>query len=520
LKEDFPRLAQFLERHQEDSRWFAPQEALSNEGALLPLTQRYESICVKNLSLKETALKSINRELKEALAWRWLIISHNAVVKDPSARVKLPPKLSLSYERKRASAPPVTDFVPQLREIVEGLVKATNSSPKPPSEAYVKASNADAFISVVVTALKWQSSTYATFDSKECRFNLKPGQTQFQSTIERWNTVLSAADTLMSGAEVVIPEMQGQGPDLTVLFDRIEEEAESQELDHDALARECEEMPESFDKDGLQYFRADVDLLDIYEGQTFVSTVFNGVEYRAVVGTPVGPAKSKKAKGKTAVKAAPSPKGEGSKSPTAEGPKKVTPLATENPLRVKGEPKTKALSDGQRKALRQFFKLKEGLVPAAEWATMSNRERAAAMAERSIPRWATESVLRSAGNLQLILEGKLTKENANSAARTPKAARTVMSSQALEAWQQLKSDFKGTPLLRQPVTGKEKAFKKRFDQLVADYGQQSFFPKLRDRPDQQGRRSSASGGTSRTGAGDLLDMVRAMGEIAKAFRGV
>jgi len=140
------------------------------------------------------------------------------------------------------------------------------------------------------------------------------------------------------------------------------------------------------------------------------------------------------------------------------------------------------------------------------------------MAKRSIPRWASEAVLRSAGNLQLIVEGKLTKENANSAARTPKIAVTKATGQAMEAWQQLKSDFKGTPLYRNPSTAKEKAFKKRFDQLVVSYGQQPCFPKLRERPDQQGR-SPSRGRKPSSAGGDFLQMAKAFGEIARAFSG-
>jgi len=196
------------------------------------------------------------------------------------------------------------------------------------------------------------------------------------------------------------------------------------------------------------------------------------------------------------------------------------PTEEENPLHVKGEPKSKALSEDQRKTLRKFFKLTEGLVPPEEWKAMNTKERSLAMAERSLPKWATNAVLKRSSNLELILKGELTKETVNGHLSVTQPKKVGGSSQAIEAWQSLKSDFKGVQLFRNPVTSKEKAFKKRFDSLVSDYGDQKCFPKLREHPDQQGRGRSSSrrGGTTDSGMGAMLQMAKAMGEIARAFK--
>jgi len=279
-----------------------------------------------------------------------------------------------------------------------------------------------------------------------------------------------------------------------------------------------EEHPEFIERGSTTFFRSDIEILDVAEGQEFRTVLHNGVEYYAIVGTPSGPVKGSKARGKTSARpVSPQKKSAAEPSRKSEEPKGA-PVSQSNPLRVKGEAKSKALSDGQRDTLRKYFHLEASPVPSDVWSSLSNKERAAEMAKRSIPRWASEAVLRSAGNLQLIVEGKLTKENANSAARTPKIAVTKATGQAMEAWQQLKSDFKGTPLYRNPSTAKEKAFKKRFDQLVVSYGQQPCFPKLRERPDQQGR-SPSRGRKPSSAGGDFLQMAKAFGEIARAFSG-
>jgi len=306
----------------------------------------------------------------------------------------------------------------------------------------------------------------------------------------------------------------------------------------------CSEPPESFDTDGLQWFREDIDILDIYNGQTYLTRELHGVTYVAIAGSPQGaaPPKSEKSKGKVPVRVFPpvskppanpavggpskpsSPKEKkGKKAKAGMGPngaKSVpgSPLEEENPLRVKGEPKSKALTDEQRGSLRKFFKLKDEQVPAVAWQVMDSKQRAAAMKERSIPRWATTAVLSRPSSLAEILSGKLTSENFGSMLKASPSNRTG-SAQASEAWVRLKSRFEGTTLYRNPVTSKEKALKKAFDSMVSDYGDQKCFPKPKEHPGRQGRQASPAR-SARDGGGmsELTSMMRIMGEFARAFR--
>jgi len=551
LEPDYARLAAFLDRNGSKSLWFAPQIARDEKGTLQPLSQRYRSLCEKNLT-QPPMLKSINNELREALAWRWLIISHNHCCTSPSQKVPLPPKLSVAYQRQQERSGPSKASANKadeaLKEMVRGFletVKASSQAPKDAEQSYPQG-QVEKFLHLTLQHLKWSSGSYATWDEDTGRFSLKDGKSQFLGHLTRLNTLISAADELSVGKDIMGTSFIPEPPPELVLL--VQPAPSTAETDADSMsvhsggsdelaAREelsnnlwLRDHPESFDKDGLVYFREDIDFVDISEGQSFAVLVHNGVRYYAMHGEVTGPPKSARAAGKTGIRPPPptAPPIPGNKPGRKDKKKEDAlnagvsqpPTAQENPLHVKGEPKTKALSDGQRETLRTFFKLKKDLVPSEEWAKLDNRQKAAAMKERSIPRWATESVLRDPASLQYILEGRITSENANQVPRSLSASRTKNGARATEAWLQLKSDFKGVPLLRNPSTGRERALKKRFDQLVVDYGEQPGFPKPKENPAHQGQGSSGRGGRpSQGGTSDLVLMMKTMGEFARAFSG-
>jgi len=524
LVDDYDRLAAFCDRHADQTLWFGPQQARDAQGALLPLDKACENLCLKHGSSKKLDLKSLDKHAKEAQAWRWLIISHNHL--NRLDRVKLHPKLSVSYERKIGKASPpvkeVSDFASLTSSLKEILASKLTQQPSGP---VVSQDSLLTFLGTLWNAAKVFTNTYADADDSEYTLTVKKDKVQFSPSVQRWNLIFRDADRVINGEAV---EVQQFGvSDI--------EEAEGKLLsaprpdtpldDHWEEFRE--EHPESFDQDGHTFFRFDIDFIDIKEGQYYLTTTHNDVEYHAVAGVEVGPSKTAKAKGKTAVKPLPdtpktapsSPKNSSGKAKGAKQPngKDVPPLAQENPLKVKGEPKSNSLAEVQRLSLRKFFKLEEGLVPSEVWQSLSSKGKAEALSKRSIPKWATEAVLRDSRNLQGILEGKITKESMATLPRGPKVAVTKNSSAALEAWLQLKQDFSGTPLLTKPVTSREKAFRKRFDTLLSEYGEQACFPRLRSAPSEQGRnRRQGSGGQQ--SASDLIDMAKAFGEIARAFR--
>jgi len=301
------------------------------------------------------------------------------------------------------------------------------------------------------------------------------------------------------------------------------------ELGHLPEVDELPESPESFDEDGLTWFRSDIDFVDVHEGQKFLSQFKFGADYFAIFGPTSEKVKSEAAKGKTPVVPKPetssgpsntkSPKKEKKKATGKGDPKNPSsPIQEENPLKVKKDAKSSALSEDQRTVLRKHFGLTDKPVPPGEWAKMDKKAKQASTKARSLPRWATTAVLKRASALDDVLSGKLTKENVRSElGKLPQAGSST--GQALEAWTKLKSDFAGVTLFSNPSSSREKALKKRFDQLVLDYGEQRCFPKPRQNPDRQGRsRSAQRGSTSRSGMSDLIDMAKAMGEIARAFK--
>nr|WMV69890.1 MAG: hypothetical protein [Plasmopara viticola lesion associated orfanplasmovirus 7] len=552
LQDDYVRLASFCDRHPDQTLWYAPDQAVTDAGPQ-PLSPAAEKLLLKHVHSRKLDLKSLDKQGREAQAWRWLIISHNHVYR--LNRVKLHPKLSIAYERNQGRKPAATpqpsamdpNFLGAISSLVDTLTKTAENR-----EAKVKAEPTEPVLpeQVVLTFLgtlwetaKWFSSTYADADSNDYRLKVKPGKDQFKHCVAKWNTLFSDADQMMEGKEIQVRDLDNEPPNLEAVrtyLDTYQGEPADPALSDGELDFEWEKEhpfvadddegnplhPESFDKDGLTFFRCDIDFIDVTEGQVYVTTVYNGIEYHAVTAELPGKSASK-GKGKVAqgIPVPPPVPGNKPKAPRSKTGKEDRPppgpvVARENPLHIKGEPKSKALSEEQRSTLRKFFKLEEGLIPADEWRTLSSKEKADALTRRSIPKWAVEAVLRSHANLQLILEGKLSKGSLSTSKGIPRSARTKSSSAALEAWLQLKSDFKGVSLLRKPVTGREKAFKKRFDQLVADYGEQTCFPKLKERPDQQGRPSSSRG--SRSQSGDMngfVDMAKAFGEIARAFSG-
>lgn len=552
LRDDYDRLAAFCDRHPDQTLWYAPDVAV-RAGRPQPLSPLVEKLLLKHVLSRKLDLKSLDKQGKEAQAWRWLIISHNHV--NRVDRVRLHPKLSIAYERNRDKKLPSTPqpsasmdpgFLGAITSLMKSLEKKAEK-PEPsvegPPKGVIPEEAVLTFLGSLWETAKWFTSTYADADSSTYRLEAKPGKPEFKPNVKRWNDLFSDADQMMEGREIQVRDLDNELPNLETVktylnnwgppatgsdWDEAELDRKWDEEHPPAVDNESEEYPqhpESFDKDGLTFFRCDIDVIDVAEGEVYVTTVHNGVEYHAVTadvpGKSAGKGKGKVQQGISLPPPIPGnkPKVPRPKTGTEDKPPKVPNLAKENPLRVKGEPKSKALSEEQRTTLRKFFKLEEGLIPADEWRNLSSKEKADALSRRSIPKWAVEAVLRDHANLQLILDGKITKESLSSKG-APRSAVTKQSSAALEAWLQLKSDFKGVPLLRRPTSGREKAFKKRFDSLVADYGEQSCFPKLKDRPDQQGRASSPRGARSQTGdMHGFVDMAKAFGEIARAFSG-
>jgi len=575
------RFLEFLDRHPADPFWYAPQQAVL-DGVVQPLDHASASWLLKNQSNKKLKISALDKGAKERMAWRWLIISHNQanpvnrVALPPQLSIRYERRGKLTLVAPKPATPSAEDITKAVLEEFRKVVSppsappvgATGTPDDPAQPApvavtdVVSRENVDLFLEKTFSLLAILAHDHADYDREKQAFVSKPG---IPKSLERGlNSWCESADNLLHNkvpSTVLLPEAGvlntnlasvtcvtcGKAFQLDELFESPGERHEwltERDAGVPFVCGTCKdkntspppdpaetEPPETFQDDEERlWVREDIDFFSEKEGQILLTMVKYGTVYLAKQDTPRATAKEKgkqKVTGESPV-AGPSnasppgskPGGQSTSDKKGAQPgNSASPLNEENPLKVKGEPASRALSDEQRASLRKFFKLKEGLIPPVEWATMNPKQRASAMKERSIPRWATAAVLKRPENLAEILKGSLTKENAGDALAATLGKQTKAHGQAIEAWTALKQDFRGVALYREPVTAKERAFKKRFDQLVADYGEQKAFPRPKERPDKQGRAASPGGrGSQAAGFEGFLQMARAFGEVARAFK--
>lgn len=215
--------------------------------------------------------------------------------------------------------------------------------------------------------------------------------------------------------------------------------------------------------------------------------------------------------------------GSGTKGASAPGGKKIPAIAKENPLQIQNAPKSAGLTDEQKVALKKALELPTDPIDQDVLANMTKEDRRKALAERSLPRWAVTAVLNNPSNLERIMKKELTKESFGK-----KTADRGTSAQ-LE-WTSLRQKFPGVTLLQRPVSNKEKDLKKSWDSLVRKWGRDS--PGL---PKPKGSRSNSSADVSaenprgrsrqraradpKSDTAGIIDAVKLIGELARAFSG-
>jgi hypothetical protein len=224
----------------------------------------------------------------------------------------------------------------------------------------------------------------------------------------------------------------------------------------------------------------------------------------------------------------------GSEKPisASAAPKKETrsndPLLKKDPLGAGPLPKH-PLSDYQERKLRNFFGLSLDPIPAEAWNRMSKEEKEAASKQRRIPAWARMVVSKNHEYLEKVLSGIITKDNASQVPQAtpgqPRPRSETRGKKAHEAeasWVALRDRYRGTRLLLRPSSNLEKAFKKKYDELIALYGQQRCFPKPQARPGSPGRAESRGRQSSAGSGGDfshLVQLSEVLGTMMRNLRG-
>jgi len=281
------------------------------------------------------------------VAWRWLIISHNA--KNPFDRVDLPRQLSVKYERKagrpldQARKSPALSESESAKDVLSQMVEALKAQPPSLPAGYVGIHETamDSFLTKTLELFQFLSKGFATYDA----------QGFVSNNDKKWN--LAATDNLNMWLGMAATFSEGKAtpnpPDWEALAREVEsavKQTESSTLEQDLEENggETAEPPESFDEGGHQWFRDDIDLLEIKEGQVFLTMEKFGVQYHAIHGNAPEGSKSlsEKRKGKQPLRPTPDSKEVKEKDKKGESPK-THPVKEENPLGAKGEPKSKAL---------------------------------------------------------------------------------------------------------------------------------------------------------------------------------
>jgi len=211
--------------------------------------------------------------------------------------------------------------------------------------------------------------------------------------------------------------------------------------------------------------------------------------------------------------------GQSDKPPKKKAGANEEPLEKKNPLRAKNVPRSSALTDDQKTALRTFFGLKEAMAPE-EFAKLSKEDKNKFRKANSLPHWAMALVLRDEKFLSKITSGKFTKEMA--VEELKKAPAKPQS--AASKWKALKGKFPDTQLLEKPRTGKQKAFKSAYDRLAKEFPKNPALPKPRkaeggkESKSAKGAKNSTPSGSASSGDGNLLESLKSIAAILKLFK--
>jgi hypothetical protein len=524
-----PGFVDFIDRNPGDIFWRAPEESVK-DGVIQPLPIGVENWLLNNSQLKPSDWFALDQSNREKVAWRWLIVSHNST--RPSTRVPLNKKLSnncsLVTPGGGSGLSPAVSAVDAIREKL-AVISKQSSELKPGQVSLDKGKIRD-FFGFTLQLVAALGGTGITWDNTQRMFVADPegdaALHQRCSAMNKWAESASKLRKQLVDSELSMGLAKFSG-EVAQASNVASDAGSSSEQEAKGSEQSDPGPPMSINLEDRTWFLRESGVVDLVGTRPFTTLKVKGVLYvsydRKEPLKPEGAFTSKA--GETTVGDVPIsfPKGKGKKtSPSTPpaGSRGASPAGQRNsPSKKGGSSQPAALTSGQETKLKEFFKTLSGKVPDDEWAKMDNARRRDALKARSIPKWAVGAVLAESSHLDKILKGVITKDNAASFINAPTLKEKSSSGQAMDAWLDLKSSFKGVALLRSPTTAKEKALKKRFEMLVAEYGDQPNFPKLKDNSDGASNNPVASRKKAGAGAvGSELDMLKIIVEVVKALK--
>jgi hypothetical protein len=372
----------------------APEEAVSEEGAVLPLPTI--ALGGDKFSVEKALVLFSKRELPKEFylplswrAWQWLIISHNQVFKT---------KVHLKNSLRSDWADPLNK-----KRKKEGIHRSQE-------------------LAKLKVIIERQASRITELE-KALTDNLSVGN-RSPSTKETTKVVLDLSAKMkedMIETSSILEGETGESP-VDPRIKGADAEEQEPEVDDSSIP-----IPLTLSWKGRKMMDFDISNPDFWMDRensvSEVAIIHHQGQWCAFVSEPTGVSYQPESEEILQLQVSSSHESRvKKKKPAAKTPKgTMKPLTgeiPENPAKivgVPGVPRSSRLSDYQRESLRRFFNLKKPMDPA-DWEALSLKEKRAARKAMAIPRWAVTAVLQDPRNLDKVVKGTLKKGQSN----TPK----------------------------------------------------------------------------------------------------
>lgn len=370
-------------QHGQDLTILAPPQALSEDGKVQPLPEQFQEALIA-YTLRKTTI----RPPEEALAWQWLIVSHNQTC-GKGNKVPLHNALRKGWndplnkrlkQRKQSHLDQITALKDEIATLRASLASSVNNLAEetkvecPPSPVYEQLTD-NSLNGKLTTSEYLVAPRTMIYHGREC-----------EQVVD-----LDFMGKLVGKSYRLFTVQVNPGEYATYI------DTPDTDVDISVDYEACQ----IFDKPKSPVSKSDKSVLKVAKAKTIPLKTKEKDEGK----TPVA-----NNKGKT-----PSPKRKTEKSASSGA-------ASAGPLRVKDVPRSSVLNEEQKKALKKKFQIDETPIEKSAWDALNKREKSALRKARSIPRWAIQSVSSNPLNLDKILKGQLTIENFNSSQEDRKSS--------------------------------------------------------------------------------------------------